>query len=443
MSATPGDLRTAFIEAGIWHGALERARAILAAHPEVVGRDIHTAAILGDDAAVRRLLGQDPASATATAPPYGGDALSYLCLSQYLRLDPARSDGFLRAARALLDAGADPNSGFWTTGARAERETALYGAAAVARHPALTRLLLERGADPNDGEVTYHTPETRDNAVLRVLVDSGRLSADSLATMLLRKADWHDAEGIAYLLEHGADPNRLTHWGHTALHQALRRDNALAQVETMLDHGADPGRRNGAGETAVAIAVRRGRGDVLATLVRRGIPPPLDGTERLLAACAQDDAATVRIIAAGEPHLVGEVLGRGGTLLAEFAGVGNADGVRHLLDLGVDVAGRYEGDEYFDIAPGSTALHVAAWRARPATVRLLLARGAPVDAQDGRGRTPLALAVRACVDSYWTERRSPESVQALLGAGASARDVPYPSGYDEVDALLRRTGDRE
>jgi len=29
-------------------------------------------------------------------------------------------------------------------------------------------------------------------------------------------------------------------------------------------------------------------------------------------------------------------------------------------------------------------------------------------------------------------------VRALLEAGASARDVSYPSGYAEVDALLRR-----
>jgi len=38
--------------------------------------------------------------------------------------------------------------------------------------------------------------------------------------------DWHDYGGIKFLLEHGADPNRMTRWHHTALHQALRRDNA-------------------------------------------------------------------------------------------------------------------------------------------------------------------------------------------------------------------------
>ena len=61
-----------------------------------------------------------------------------------------------------------------------------------------------------------------------------------------------------------------------------------------------------------------------------------------------------------------------------------------------------------------------------------------MNAADGRGRTPLALAVRACVDSYWTSRRSPESVEALLRARASVNAVRFPSGYAEVDELLRR-----
>jgi len=104
------------------------------------------------------------------------------------------------------------------------------------------------------------------------------------------------------------------------------------------------------------------------------------------------------------------------------------------------VTALYGGDPYFEIAKDSTALHVAAWKAHPPTVKLLIERGAPVNALDGKGRTALALAVRACVDSYWTDIRSPDSVQALLDAGASVNGVDYPSGYAEVDELLRRYG---
>ena len=131
----------------------------------------------------------------------------------------------------------------------------------------------------------------------------------------------------------------------------------------------------------------------------------------------------------------------GGRYLVTFAGVGNDDGIRLLLDLGVDVAAPFaEGDGYFDVAPDSLALHVAAWRANHSTVRLLIERGAPIDRPDGKGRTPLSLAVRACVDSFWTDRRRPDSVKMLLDAGASVRSVLFPSGYADVDALLAARG---
>ena len=373
------------------------------------------------------------------AGPYGWDPLTYLCFSNYLKLDRSRTVGFVGAASALFEAGADPNTGWTEEGhqPQPEWESAIYGAAGVAHHPELTALLLARGADPNDEETPYHVPETYDNAALEVLLASGRFTADSLVTLLLRKADWHDTEGIALLLSYGADPNRMTRWKRTALQQAVKRDNTLANIELMLGRGADPFLSNEPGSpSAVSLAARRGRRDLLGALERRGTPLRFTGEERLIAACALDDAATIAQVRTEEPALVPTVVAQGATLVAEFAGTGNTAGVGRLLDLGVPVDARYEGDGYFGIAPGSTALHVAAWRARHGTVKHLLARGASVSALDGMGRTPLARAVAACVDSFWRDRRSPESVAALLDAGASVEGVPYPSGYDAVDRLL-------
>jgi hypothetical protein len=205
------DPRAEFIEASVWHGPLDRAKEILAKHPEVASSDIHTAALVGDYEAVARFLVEDPANATAKSGPRHWDALTYLCFSKFLRLDPARTEGFLKAAAALLDAGANPNTGFFEENhqPKPEWESALYGAAGVAHHPELTKLLLDRGADPNDGEVAYHSPETLDNRAMHVLVESGELTQDTIGLMLARKFNWHDDEGVHWLLEHGADPNWL------------------------------------------------------------------------------------------------------------------------------------------------------------------------------------------------------------------------------------------
>lgn len=442
------DLLAAFIDAACVpldashaSGTVERADAILAAHPEIAATGIHAAAILGDDAAVRRFLARDPGSATAKGGPRNWDALTHLCFSRYLRLDQSRSEGFVRAATALLDAGTNANTG-WTESnhqPKPEWESALYGAAGIAHHPELTRLLLERGADPNDGEVVYHTPESYDNRALQLLVETGKLTDESLSVLLIRKHDWHDRDGIKWLLERNANPNLMSHWGFRALHHALVRDNSLEIIALLLDHGADPALQS-KGRSAIAMAARGGRSDVLDLFEQRGIPIELHGVDELIAACARNDTGAVRRIADRHPELVGELVADGATLIAEFAGTGNPDGVRQLLDLGVDVAVLYDGNGYWGIPARSTALHVAAWRANPETVRLLLDRGSPVDARDGSGNTPLALAVRACVDSYWKERRSPESVRALLDAGASVQGVAFPSGYAEVDALLASHG---
>ncbi len=433
-------------------GTLERAEMILAAHPTVANAEIHTAAILGDAIAVRRFLTLDARNATAKGGPYGWDALTHLCFSRYLRLERARSKGFLAAAKALMDAGASANTGWAEMNhqPQPEWESAIYGAAGIAQNPELTRLLLERGADPNDGETPYHVPETYDNTVMKILVESGKLNDTSLTTLLVRKTDWHDYGGIKWLLEHGADPNRGTRWGRTAFHHAVSRDNSRDIFELFLEHGADatlvaerpdPRYTTGPSMSAVAMAARRGRGDLLELMERKGVPIELHGVERLIAACARNDAASLRAIKEQEPELVRELVTQGGKLLAEFAGVGNTDGVRQLLDLGVGVNALTEdGDAYFDVAKNSTALHSAAWRAWPATVTLLIERGAMVNALDGKGRTALALAVRACVDSYWKDRRTPESVGALLKAGATVRGAEFPSGYAEVDELLKAHG---
>jgi hypothetical protein len=420
-------------------GTLDEAQAILAAHPEVSTSSIHVAAILADDPGVRQFLALDPGAATAPGGPYGWDPLTHLCFSRYLRLAPTRSEGFLRAATALLDAGASANTGFHSIDHDPpEFESAVYGAAGVAHHPELTRLLLARGADPNDGETPYHAPETLDDRALHVLVNSGKVTADSLTTMLHRKLDWQHYEGASWLLDHGADPNRISYWGRRALAHALGRTSPLRYFQLLLDRGADHALPSADGTLPAALAARTGRADVLDLFAQNGFPVALTGDDAFLAACARGDDGAARAFTASEPGLVARLQSSDGALLADFEGAGNTDGVRLLLDLGFDPDSR--------TSRGGTnadpALHVAVWRGRLATVKLLVMRGAPLESTNGRGATPLSLAVRALVEqSDWTPHASPEIVAVLLEAGARVDKVhPFPSGSPAADALLSEHG---
>lgn len=429
------DLRTAFLKAATWHGPLDSAERMLVDHPGLATSSVQVAAVLGDEDTVRRFIAADPACVHEKIPPYGGDALNYLGLSKYLRLDRSRSEAFVRTATALLDAGADPNTGFWHEG---ERETAMYGAAGVAHHEALTRLLLERGADPNDGEVVYHSPEEYDLGAMQAVVETGQVSPDNLNMMLVRKHDWHDVEGVRWLLQHGANPNRGAEKGLGAVHHAIARDNDGEIMRLLLEHGADftiVGDRYGF--SPIAHAARRGRSDVLALLEQRGIDVSLSGVDALIAACARRDRRRMHELMASDAGLSPQVVALGGSLLACFAGNDNAGGVACLLDVGVDVNARYaDGDGYWSIAANSTALHVAAWRCSHESVRLLLDRGADVNARDAQDRSALMLAIRACVDSYWTEWKSTTSITMLLDAGATTNSVTLPTGYPGADALI-------
>jgi ankyrin repeat protein len=424
-------------------GTLEHAELILARYPQVARASLYTAVLLADEAAVRSMVAGDAGAAARKGGPLGWDPLTYLCFSRYLRLDKERSPAFTRTAKILLDAGAPAQSG-WTEmidqpTPRPILESTIYGAAAIAQHVELTKLLLDCGADPNDEETPYHVPETYDNTVLKIMLESGKFNARSLGWLLARKADWHDQDGLRMVLAHGADANLQLRWGGNAFHHAVRRDNQIGTLTMLLDSGGDPAILSTLGSLSVtAIAARRGRGDFLQLLEERNLPLGLEGVDRLIAACAMGDRDAIAAMTAQEPDLVAQLIAAGGSLLAEFAGNNNVEGVRCLLDLGVPPNALYiHGDGYFGIALNSTALHSAAWHGWPEVVRELLARGTAVNAIDGWGRSALALAVKACVDSYWKNRRVPDSVAALLEAGATVEGIEFPTGYDAIDVLLR------
>jgi len=87
-----------------------------------------------------------------------------------------------------------------------------------------------------------------------------------------------------------------------------------------------------------------------------------------------------------------------------------------------------EGDPWIDTPKNSTALHYAACapvtpssRAHP--------RAARPSCYRRNTAAPLQLAVKACIDAYWKRRRQPDSVAALLAAGATTQGIELTTGY--------------
>jgi hypothetical protein len=112
---------------------------------------------------------------------------------------------------------------------------------------------------------------------------------------------------------------------------------------------------------------------------------------------------------------------------------GRRDVVNFLIDRGVDLRA---GD-----STGQTALHAAAHHAELEIVKLLIARGAPLEVKNAYGGTVLGQTTWSCINSGLPVDYAPV-VETLLEAGADVRQADYPTGNARVDELLRRYGDR-
>jgi hypothetical protein len=174
-------LRHACLTYGDWSPSrAEKARRLLAEHPELAGANIYSAAAVGDVSAARAILERDRALVNTRGGPFRWEPLLYACYSRLDRTDPDHST--LEVARLLLARGADPNAGFLWRGL-VPPFTALTGAFGDGEdginqppHPhrdALARLLLEAGADPNDAQALYNRHFGRNDDHLKLLLSYG------------------------------------------------------------------------------------------------------------------------------------------------------------------------------------------------------------------------------------------------------------------------------
>ncbi|WP_162606142.1 ankyrin repeat domain-containing protein [Jiangella aurantiaca] len=238
------------------------------------------------------------------------------------------------------------------------------------------RALLDAGADPDDGESLYHS--LGDIECTRLLLAAGATVTGTNAMYAV--ADHDDADVLRLLLEHGGDPNEPSpSWGAPLLF-AIRRRCSTAFVRLLLDAGADPRAVTPEGVGAYRLALRFGHPEVAELLHGSGAVEPLDLRELVVAACASGDAAAARRLLAAHPDVVATLDETQRRLLPDLAAAGATDAFRLMVEAGwpIDTVG---GDWQ------ATALNHAVFRGDAGLTRFLLEHGADPAVPHGFGDT--------------------------------------------------------
>ncbi|HKQ73922.1 MAG TPA: ankyrin repeat domain-containing protein [Blastocatellia bacterium] len=243
------------------------------------------------------------------------------------------------------------------------------------------------------------------------------------------------ADKVRLLLAKGAEVNAESKQGHTALTIAAARAGSAEVVKALLDNGADLTVAN-----ALGAAAKSGDISVAQLLLERGAdpndrnnvggPPPMSAKR-----------ASERPKSGGTPFmppLLGAPGNTGATPLMYAALAGNTEVIKLLLGKGADVNARDNG--------AGAALILASAMGDPATVKLLLEKGAEVNVRNELGYTALMCATAA-------ETNDPELIKALLARraeidvkakdGETALKLAGRKGNTEIVRLLKKAGAKE
>jgi ankyrin repeat protein len=310
-----------FLERACWFGANDgakkwrRAETIREQYPEVGTANLHSAVVAGELEHVRRLLEQDASIVKLKAGPQGWEPLTYLC---YSRLPNAKAAAeSIPIARALLDAGANPNA--YTTDGH-NRFTAFCGLVGQGEtrqpeHPyarELARVLLERGATSNQSQALYNEHlHSDDDGWLKLLFEFG---LDAATPWNCTGKDENAAPAFDYLIA------QATANGH------------ITRVRALLQHGANANARSIYDDLpCYRLAMLRGLPEIAELLAEHGaVREPLSGKDAFLVACYEARFDEIRKQAAAHPEYLQHQ-----RALIDCIRVGRIDVVRLLLELGM------------------------------------------------------------------------------------------------------------
>ena len=310
------------------------------------------------------------------------------------------------------------------------------------------------GAAPADA--FYSAIRDNDLARLQVLLDSGKPDMPDPrggATPLMYAAAFGSIEAMTLLLDKGANVNAANSGGATALMWSV---TDIDKVRLLLARGANVKAVSERGRTALFLAARSDRSaEIVKLMVAAGADVrAVDGAKMtvLSSAAAGNDTETIRIIAAAAAADVNAPDFAGFTPLIHAAGNRNVDAVRLLLAKGADVNARMGDGSFQKVKAGAialgnfTALTAAAASGSRELLSALLDAGAKVDVPDVRGMTPLMLAVandRQDIDAIRLLLARGADVNAKSLAGETALDWAVKIGTKPAIDVLRRAGGME
>jgi len=213
---------------------------------------------------------------------------------------------------------------------------------------------------------------------------------------------------VEALLNRGADPNYSTHDGRTAVHRACLL-NCLDQLKVLIGGGGSLASTDGDRETPLHLAALKGHTAIVEFMLDLGVDAQSVsdyGTPLDRAAYGGHTTTVATLLNAGVPATTRNHWGR--TPLHEACKYGRIEVARLLLKRGADVnAVDQYGNE-------RTPLHEAVAPGDSAITELLLLYGADINHRNSWGATPLHMAAR--IGAY-------DVVEVLLLAGADPQVI--------------------
>jgi ankyrin repeat protein len=357
-------------------GDLERVRALLDAHPDIVNERAFLPGNDGRRSALHYAIGPGKHAVVAELLARGADPNLRDDGDNAMPIHFAAEQGDLEVVRMLIEHGADP------IGTGDMHQLDVIGWAVgfdYADHPEVAEYLLAHGGRHNIF-----------SAVALGAVDAiRRIAAD-----------------------HPDDLNRpmdRTNQRRRPLHLAVikRRPESLS---VLLDLGADIGARDAAGLTALDLAGLSGERAMAEQLIAHGAPIDLP------AAVALGERDRLAALLAADPYVL-RPGGRWARLIVRAAEIGSAETVESLIRAGASVHVRDRHEVAVDQTHGYTPLHAAAFRGNLDVVRVLLRHGADPKARE---------------DKYWG---TPAGWANYAGHHA-VRDLILEGPIDIFDAIM-------